>query len=265
MRSAGRLPRHQFWSGWPDLNRRPLRPEQGALTHKGLVHGRLRRSQTLGRLPRPCLSAPDRRPPLPFRSQNRAPPQSAAYWSPSWRSAAAATRFPACAPASGTGQDRPWPGMTVTGGDPRPLANSGEGHGGSGRNEPAGLDREILLGLTRGEPARHSRFAPRRIGGRHWAKSAGITLSDREARGERAPTRPSGRQPDRWLSRRRRDRTGYSAPGTSAGRRRRLSAQIVMAGFAYACPAMGWCVAWIPIRHPAEWVYRRMRRLRPGA
>jgi len=57
-----------------------LNPEQGAQTCKRSVHGRLRRSQILGRLPRPCLSAPDGRPPLPFRFQNRAPPQSAAYW-----------------------------------------------------------------------------------------------------------------------------------------------------------------------------------------
>ena len=60
------------------MNRRPLRPEQGALTCKRSVHGRLRRSQTPGRLPGTCLSASDRRPPLPFRSQNRAPPRSAA-------------------------------------------------------------------------------------------------------------------------------------------------------------------------------------------
>ena len=123
LRCVETRPTWDNWSGWPDLNRRPLRPEQGALTYKRSVHGRLRRSQTPGRLPRPCLSASDGRPPLPFRSQNRAPPQSAAYRSPSWRSAATATRFPGMRPGV---RDRPGPSVARDDGNWRRSAAARE-------------------------------------------------------------------------------------------------------------------------------------------
>jgi hypothetical protein len=54
---------------------------------------------------------------------------------------------------------------------------------------PASLAREALLGVTRGEPARQSRSRGVESAVDTWLNQLGIALSDREVRGERAPTR----------------------------------------------------------------------------
>jgi hypothetical protein len=54
------------------LNRRPLRPEQGALGNESAGSQRLRWPQTLSSFRSPRLTAPGGASPLPFRSQYRA-------------------------------------------------------------------------------------------------------------------------------------------------------------------------------------------------
>jgi len=61
------------WSGWPDLNRRPLRPEQGAQEYEEPAWACLRISAASAWLWRPRLSALEGGWLLPFRSQNRTP------------------------------------------------------------------------------------------------------------------------------------------------------------------------------------------------
>src|SRR5215470_474116 len=50
----------KFWSGWPDLNRRPLRPELGALENDLPVQACLRRPATSDDGEIPCLTASHR-------------------------------------------------------------------------------------------------------------------------------------------------------------------------------------------------------------
>ncbi len=61
------------WSGWPDLNRRPLRPEPGTHPFDHTGQTRLRRSAAVTGSGSPHLRAPDGTWPLPFHSQNRTP------------------------------------------------------------------------------------------------------------------------------------------------------------------------------------------------
>src|SRR5262249_59228958 len=76
-------------------------------------------------------------------------------------------------------------------GHPRTQANetTNETAAGAGGLTPASPARELLLRLTRGEPARQSR----RTGRSRWAtirqRPDGITLSNREVRGEGAHSR----------------------------------------------------------------------------
>jgi hypothetical protein len=59
------------WSGWPDLNRRPLRPEHRHRGNRLPVRRRARRSRRFVRLRSPHLTAREYVRPLPLCSQNR--------------------------------------------------------------------------------------------------------------------------------------------------------------------------------------------------
>jgi hypothetical protein len=63
---------------------------------------------------------------------------------------------------------------------------------------PASLAREALLDVTRGEPARQSRSRGVESAVDTWSSQSGIALSDREVRGERAPTRRSVLEQSFW-------------------------------------------------------------------
>jgi hypothetical protein len=54
---------------------------------------------------------------------------------------------------------------------------------------PASLAREAFLDVTRDEPARQSRSRGVESAVDTWLGQSGIAMSDREVRGERAPTR----------------------------------------------------------------------------
>ena len=84
---------------------------------------------------------------------------------------------------------------------------------GAGGLTPASLARELLPRLTRGEPRRQSRSHRIKSVGAQAMSIDGITLSDREVRGERAHSRRYGRQADLLLDLIHGDRTRRSARG----------------------------------------------------
>jgi len=98
------------------------------------------------------------------------------------------------------------------GGRPRTQANETANETGAeaGGMTPASVAREIFLDHDARRASTPEQVAPRRVGGRRLAKPDGITRSDREVRGERAPTRRSARRAGAAFVRRLLRRSGGS-------------------------------------------------------